>query len=604
MLLSIIYFFVVIFGLGYSITSVFKVGFRDSYEYVFMNLGIGLGTFTVIASILSITSIPLHWGIFIVLALIIPIKHIIFKKIKLPKVTHNNHAFTATIISFILLVVFVMGAFSYEWLEDDDPVIHATGAKYISEKMTANEPEGLNYQYLDPYPPAFDILMGILHQTNNSIVNTLKFFNALLCALAIIFFYFFAERFTESKSRALTATFVLACLPCFMSHFIWAQSLGISLMMVALYCLSRRLYWVGSLMVAAIFLSQPSTAAIFLLMGLLYCLGPLITTNYKESLLALGTIVTGGLIASIYWVTMFFRYSFMGTLAKIGFSIGKFSNSNIDTSGGIVYGIQDFLVAPLATRIDQPIGIGIVAFLCLILVLVLLITGLLTHKGIRKNKHIIISLIWLVFTFVGVMGNALPVKLFPHRFFVFFSIPVALLVGEFIYSTMSLIKEKNRFASIAFVAVIVFGIGLTSAYPKMVVNSSTWGPGVHFTSQEELQGFIWLKELPADTKVFSYNMENKGIVISFDKYTCMWCDSDREFRENLINKTPDDLYSFLKENKYEYLIISGRGPYIMTNEFGANKTNQHMDALFRNIQTNPNYTLAFQNNGAIIMEVI
>ena len=68
---------------------------------------------------------------------------------------------------------------------------------------------------------------------------TLKFFNALIISLGILFFFFAAKRFTNNKRVALISTAVLAFIPSFLSHFIWAHALIPILAIVALYCFER-----------------------------------------------------------------------------------------------------------------------------------------------------------------------------------------------------------------------------------------------------------------------------------------------------------------------------------------------------------------------------
>ena len=93
-----------------------------------------------------------------------------------------------------MLVVFAFtfyiygsGAFNYPYLEDDDPWGHAEGVKYMAIEKNAFGP-GTEYTgYINPYPPTYDTLMGILHQTNDSVYWTLKFFNALIISLSVIY---------------------------------------------------------------------------------------------------------------------------------------------------------------------------------------------------------------------------------------------------------------------------------------------------------------------------------------------------------------------------------------------------------------------------------
>ena len=137
------------------------------------------------------------------------------------------------------------GAFSYPYLEDDDPWDHAKGIKFVSLEKTVDTPsyfEDRFFYYMDPYPPGYEATQGILHQTNDSIQWSMKFFNALIISLGIIFFYFFAREFIGNSKKALFATFVLAMIPCYLSHFIWAHALVITLFFPAMYCLERIKY--------------------------------------------------------------------------------------------------------------------------------------------------------------------------------------------------------------------------------------------------------------------------------------------------------------------------------------------------------------------------
>ena len=131
------------------------------------------------------------------------------------------------------MVMYTSGAFKYPYLENNDPWSHAKGAEFISIQKTAFDPNPFDttnaLTYVDPYPPSYDIFMGVLHQTSQSLNWTLKFFNSLIISLGILFFYYFAKSFIGDEQKALYATFVLAMIPCYPSHFIWAHSLVITL---------------------------------------------------------------------------------------------------------------------------------------------------------------------------------------------------------------------------------------------------------------------------------------------------------------------------------------------------------------------------------------
>ena len=57
------------------------------------------------------------------------------------------------------------------------------GVEYFSIEKNAFNENAESIRYMNPYPPAYDILFGILHQTNDSVYWTLKFFNALIISL-------------------------------------------------------------------------------------------------------------------------------------------------------------------------------------------------------------------------------------------------------------------------------------------------------------------------------------------------------------------------------------------------------------------------------------
>ena len=108
------------------------------------------------------------------------------------KLTKTNLSIFAMLIVFLVnFYIYGSGAFNYPYLEDDDSWAHAIGVKYFSIEKNAFGEGAEHIRYMNPYPPAYDILLGILHQTNDSVHWTMKFFNALIVSLSTIFFYFF-----------------------------------------------------------------------------------------------------------------------------------------------------------------------------------------------------------------------------------------------------------------------------------------------------------------------------------------------------------------------------------------------------------------------------
>ena len=165
--LSILVFFAITFCLGYSITRFVKES--DNFiERVLMRMGIGFGTFIVLGLLLNVARIPLDWGVFLAIS-VIPALIFAFinrKRMKFSlsfKLTKTNIAIlTMLVIFFATFYMYHKGAFSYPWLEDDDPWAHATGVKYVSVEKTLFTTHRI--KYIDPYPPSYDMVLGVLHQ--------------------------------------------------------------------------------------------------------------------------------------------------------------------------------------------------------------------------------------------------------------------------------------------------------------------------------------------------------------------------------------------------------------------------------------------------------
>ncbi len=274
-IVTIILFFIYLWGLGFTATYFLRKP-EHFWERQFLNLGIGLGILPILSILLNFLHIPLDWRIFLLLSMAFPIYRIIRSlqaKTKpnfsaLLKVTKSDLALFAVLaIVLASLYMYASGAFSYPYLEDEDPWGHAVGVKYVALEKNAYDPELLEAKidptlsYIDPYPPAYDILMGILHQTSADLNWTLKFFNALVISLGFIFFYLFAKGFTENKNKAVLATFILAVIPAYLSHFIWAHSLVITIFFPLLYALQqikedKKWMYIALLIVASVWVSQ------------------------------------------------------------------------------------------------------------------------------------------------------------------------------------------------------------------------------------------------------------------------------------------------------------------------------------------------------------
>jgi len=679
--LTIILFFVYTFGLGFSVTRFVKES-ENLLERNLMRVGLGLASMITLGLFLNIIRVPLDWRIFLTLSLIIPLFYL-FKNIKAIKALNFKFRLTKydLSISVMLLIFFATfymyasGAFSYPWLEDDDSWGHALGVKYVAieKKVFAEKP----LRYIDPYPPSYDMLLGILHQTNDSVYWTLKFFNALIISLGIIFFFFFVKELTDNKNKALFSTFALASLPAFLSHFIWAIALNIPLYFVSFYAVERikhdkRWFIVAAIMVGAASTISPTHSVYFGLFFVAYYL----TKAIMEKNILIYHAAAGilGLAASFifWWLHAILKHGFAGTYNGVGgYLNGGFLN--IAGTADKIYSIGDFIFAQKVNMINNPIGVGlvlsllgVVALLSLLskyhveiiqnklkillvfsFVVVILLFGLsysyvkYPTKGLGgakpplekgyvpffefvfdqlfllasvivmlflfismviiiwqnqnlKEYYLVIVLAWLILSFLAVNASPFYYKITPFRVWSIFSIPLAILSAEGLWFLFAYLKNL-RLPKLIVLVIVIIGVATTSAYQKYIVNTAQWPPGGFWTSVDEVNGYLWIKDnLPKNSKLFTF--VNNAPVIGMDMYTCHWCSDVQDYQRNGFNKTWEENYNFLKKEGYSYIVIDGQ----TARRFGHNSTNTKIQEYLNSNKFKP----AFGNNGVLLLKVL
>lgn len=462
--------------------------------------------------------------------------------------------------AFMFALLFY-GATQYPYLEDDDPWLHALGVSQVAHTLSGQRPVApsaaeFERWYLEPYPPAFDLLLGVLRELNDSTLLTLKLFNALLAGIAVLAFYFWMkDAFPKEEWLAPAAAALVAIIPGFMSHFIWAQTLAILLMFVSFMAFSRLERERGFLpqaavCVAAVLVTQPTVALTFGLIGGMLLFVHLAGKNFGFSKL-LFLALAGGLAVSliIFWAPAYLKFGKEQFLSGLGFEASYFQGgTSSDTSGGVIYTLEDFLFPPAASKIDQAIGIG------LGVALPALFAVFLVAKGLRRGEYdatLLFFVAFLAFGFLGTEGNALPLKLFPHRFWVFLAIPAAALAA------CGLVEMKKRLARRGWTTAIVlfaFLLYFTSLAPRVAVQTATWPPGSSWSSQEEVAGYMGLLSLPTDTKVFPVCAHDSRIA-GLDKLSEPWNAEYAAFKKAAFLKSPADAAAFLKPRGYQYLVL-------------------------------------------------
>jgi len=467
---SILFFAAIIYLLGISTLLLALGGSRMSVETHVLSTGVGLAAFASLAVLLNTVGRPLVWWVFLASALVLAALAVFRRLLRAkpapaeppggPFWTKDSVGLlVATALAAILALVYLHGALSTPWLEDDDSWVHATSAEYVTVhhaySISPVARTGV-LSYLEPYPPAYPVLMGVLHQLNHSLFLTLKVFNVLIVSLGILYFYLMAREWTGRPALALWMTGVLWAMPCFMSRFIWAQSMSLVLFFPAFYAMERsrrepRWAVVLAIVIGGMFLTQPSSAAIFAAMAGISWLVKVAFAVFRAGerpprrshlrLLAAG--LAGLVLAATFYFPAYLKFGREGFL----YGIGRFqpaaglSMKVAGTSIGHAYGISDFLWSDaFRNKINQPTGLGPALFLVLGAGVVLLVTR---PRRLRGSHWHVTALLWLVFTVLGLEGDALPVSLFPHRFWAFFAIPAAMIAGEFFSFLASDLDWKN-----------------------------------------------------------------------------------------------------------------------------------------------------------------
>ncbi len=556
--ISVILFFLYTYCFGFSITKLLKNS-EDFFEKTFMRIGIGLGVFVVVGIILNALNIPLDWRIFLALSALPALGIAVFSySVKKDQFGFKFSLKKSDLATFFVLGVFLFsiymyagGAFKYPYLENEDPWGHSTGAKYVSLEKKAFDTPIYNFSYMDPYPPGYDILMGVLLQTDVSVQFVLKFFNALIIALSIVWFFFMSRNFVGA-GKAAFASFVLAMIPSYFTHFIWAHTLVIALFFPAVYAfwmIKENKYWIlpSSVLVAAILLTQPDQPLKLAVMLFMF----VAVRGWQEKKIPVYELAAGviGVLLSLVWWASKASSMFVYATGIAGGSAFKATGG----SASRAYSLADYLF-PSQRLINVPPGFGLVVSLLLLVGLVIIA---LNYKKILKGEKpwVALTVLWFLFTFIGTNTATfhLPFGLNPFRFWLLLAIPVALIVAEGAWFLSSVVKSSSVI-KIGILVFLGFGIFMTSGLFKWEINTApAWYTALD--PRLELPGYLFLTNLPVNTKVFT-NID-ESFIIGMDKFSCAWCPEVIEFKKGFFSRSPQEINAFMKKNGYEYVLING-----------------------------------------------
>lgn len=332
--LSVVLFFLYTWGFGFSLAKFVKET-ESFFERNVIRIGLGLAAVPLVGVMLSLFKIPVDWRIFLGLSLLHPLFYILknYKNFK----PNLNLKFRKSDLNFLLVILifslalhmYLKGAFAYPYLEDDDSWSHALGVKYVSvQKTFFNQFGGIHY--LDPYPPVYDGILGLMHQTSPSLMWTLKFFNALIISLSILFFYLLVKELTNNSAVALFSTIALSMIPAYLSHFIWAHSFVPAFIFLSFLFLERTKHdkkwmYLASVAIAALILTTVTQSLKFMFLFLIYlAVKCAIEKRFVFEIFFAGAL--GFILSLIWWIPLAYRYgSVLDLLKKLGLASDVFA---------------------------------------------------------------------------------------------------------------------------------------------------------------------------------------------------------------------------------------------------------------------------------------
>ncbi|MFH1313823.1 MAG: hypothetical protein ABIJ00_11440 [Candidatus Eisenbacteria bacterium] len=127
---------------------------------------------------------------------------------------------------------------------------------------------------------------------------------------------------------------------------------------------------------------------------------------------------------------------------------------------------------------------------------------------------------------------------------------------------------------------------------------------MHFAqlSELEVEGYSQIPTLlPKHSKAYDLSGFH-NVVSAYDMDICEWCIPELEFGKDTLSRSGEEIYNWLKENNYEYLIISGKSFSAFVGNYGPN-TNLMIQKVIDDLH-NFRFELVMQNEGMILLRLI
>jgi len=471
----------------------------DFVKGLIVRMGVGLGIYPIIGIILNYLHLVYYW-MFLGIGCAIGLIALFWRK---PKINLKIKWQPLIILGLVgaSMFMYIGGSYAYPWFENSDPWEYAETSKYVGETGTYSSPFYFNH-FAEPYTQGYQIVMGTIYQINHSIYDTMKVFHNLIISFTVIFFFYFMLRLSNNYRIALLSSIFLWAVPAFFSHFIFALTFNMTIMMVFFYTLLRKWRFISILLFASLWVSHFYTAFIAtIFLVIIYISRVIATKKFNKEYIQIGFF--GILLSFLFWVPAYFKYvefdlldavpavggaelffpywkiiSIVVALGMIAYfthplwfkyvvklleskkmkyiywmSLGAIllvllipSPGSIMFKGGSgdrVYGLGDFFIAKGQGLFNNPVGIGLVV---MSLFTIGLIFVFLNFDNLleRDNLCLFTSFNLALFSLIGVFGKSLSVGFLPFRMWTFFAIPCAMMAGITLSKICSLIEDSLK----------------------------------------------------------------------------------------------------------------------------------------------------------------
>lgn len=405
-----------------------------------------------------------------------------------------------TVLVLLSLAIFfacLRGALRFPTFEGRDPWGHALGIAYVAETGSLRQPfaDWPILQYVDAYPPLYDVLMSIPVGFAGHVNAPLKAANALVVGSATLVFYVLAFTLFRHRGRAMAATLIFAVLPGNLTRHVWGHSVAVVLLFAGLVAALRiRESWrwlvPGALCFAGALLSAPSqglvngalllgTAAVSLSTSREWCVR---TVALGSLALALSLLWFGPVLAR-YGTDPRALASAMQApeLRRSGLTVTATAAPSPFSGEARRYGLDDFfffrpyrfvLRLTGAKEINDvvPEGLGAaVSALCLAFVFGAILRLRGGGEGLTQR---LILLAWLLLSLAGLLAPWLGRAFFAWRFWLVVC-PFASLAAADALFRLAERSASSRWAKASLAAIVI--VAVTDAI--LAVTSDASGPG-------------------------------------------------------------------------------------------------------------------------------